>query len=126
LGASRLKEQVIREQLMMAMAEKIHAEEARQQAKRQIELAEQEFANAKRIRQQAQAELDKAQALKQHAIKQINSTILQITCHACKQKFHARTQADENSLVMSYMSSATTEDEVEHINGIGIAKTFNR
>ncbi|KAB5531730.1 hypothetical protein DKX38_018400 [Salix brachista] len=125
LGAPRAKEQV-RELLMVAMAEKIHAEEARKQAKRQIELAEQEFANAKRIRQQARAELDKAQALKQHAIKQINSTLLQITCHACQQNFHARTQEEENSLVLSCLSSAVTEGEVGLINGIGIAKTFNR
>ncbi|OMO63093.1 Zinc finger, C2H2 [Corchorus olitorius] len=103
--------QQAREQLRLAMAEKVYAEEARQQAKRQIELAEQEFANAKRIRQQAQAELDKAQALKDHAIKQINSTILQITCHACKQQFQARTPPEENSLVLSY--SATTEGEVD-------------
>ncbi|KAK9996733.1 hypothetical protein SO802_021419 [Lithocarpus litseifolius] len=119
--ASRLKEQA-RDQLRLARAEKAYAEEARQQAKRQIELAEQEFANAKRIRQQAQAELDKAQTLKDHAVKQINSTILQITCHACKQQFQARTAVvpppDENSLVLSYMSSAiTTEGEVENENG---------
>ncbi|KAJ6411177.1 hypothetical protein OIU84_007855 [Salix udensis] len=125
LGASRLKEQA-REQLKMAMAEKIYAEEARKQAKRQIELAEQEFSNAKRIRQQAQAELGKAQVLRQHAIKQIESTILQITCHACKQKFHARAPAGENSLVFSYMSSSITEGEVEHSNGIGLARTSNR
>ncbi|KAM4106444.1 hypothetical protein ACJW30_04G062800 [Castanea mollissima] len=119
--ASRLKEQA-RDQLRLARAEKAYAEEARQQAKRQIELAEQEFANAKRIRQQAQAELDKAQTLKDHAVKQINSTILHITCHACKQQFQARTAVvpppDENSLVLSYMSSAiTTEGEVENENG---------
>lgn len=100
------------------MAEKAYAEEARKQAKRQIELAEQEFSNAKRIRQQAQAELDKAYALKEHAMKQINSTILQITCHSCKQQFQARNHAtqDENSLVLSYVSSAITTDggEVEN------------
>ena len=102
------------------MAEKAYAEEARKQAKRQIEIAEQEFNNAKRIRQQAQAELDKACALKEHAMKQINSTMLQITCHACKQQFHHRatrttttatataTAPDENSLVLSYMSSGIT------------------
>ncbi|KAK6249857.1 Zinc finger C2H2-type - like 9 [Theobroma cacao] len=111
--ASRLKEQA-REQLRFAMAEKAFAEEVRQQAKRQIELAEQEFANAKRIRQQALAELDKAQALKDHAIKQINSTILQITCHACKQQFQARTPPEENSLVGGYISSAITEGEAEN------------
>ncbi|KAK9115873.1 hypothetical protein Sjap_014820 [Stephania japonica] len=116
LVATRLKEQA-QGQMRMAMAEKAFAEEARQQAKRQIDLAEQEFANAKRIRQQAQAELDKAQMLKDHATKQINSTILQITCHACKQQFQATTSStppDENSLVVSYMSSATTEGQGEN------------
>ncbi|KAF7822096.1 zinc finger protein SHOOT GRAVITROPISM 5-like [Senna tora] len=76
-----------REHMRIAMAEKAYAEEARKEAKRQMEAAEQEFANAKRIRQQAQAELDKAYALKEQAIKQINSTMLHITCHACKQQF---------------------------------------
>ncbi|KAI9087344.1 hypothetical protein K1719_030664 [Acacia pycnantha] len=69
------------------MVEKAYAEETRKEAKRQMEAAEQEFANARRLRQQAQAELDKAYALKEQAIKQINSTMLQITCHACKQLF---------------------------------------
>lgn len=128
VAASMLKEHA-REQLKLAIAEKAYAEEARQQAKRQIELAEQELANAKRLRQQAQAELDKAQALKDHAIKQINSTILQITCHACKMQFHALTTvpSDENSLVLSYMSSAiTTEGEVvENDNRTDHAKWAN-
>ncbi|GAB4850616.1 hypothetical protein Ancab_029925 [Ancistrocladus abbreviatus] len=77
--------------LKLVMAEKAYAEEARREAKRQIELAEREFENAKKIRQQAQAELDKAQVLKEHAVKKISSTLLQITCHACKQQFQART-----------------------------------
>ncbi|TKY44855.1 SHOOT GRAVITROPISM 5 protein [Spatholobus suberectus] len=114
----RVQEQA-REHLRIAMAEKAYAEEARKQAKRQIELAEQEFTNAKRIRQQAQAELDKAYALKEHAMKQINSTMLQITCHACKLQFQARNAApDENSLVLSYVSSAITTEggEVENDN----------
>lgn len=125
LVASRLKEQA-REQLKLAMTEKAFAEEARRQAKRQIELAEQEFANAKRIRQQAQDELHKAQILKEHATKQVKSTILQITCQACKQQFQATSLAaappDENSLVVSYMSSAVTEGEVENDNRIHQAK----
>ncbi|KAG5007485.1 hypothetical protein AAZX31_09G153800 [Glycine max] len=117
----RVQEQA-REHLRIAMAEKAYAEEARKQAKRQIELAEQEFTNAKRIRQQAQAELDKAYSLKEHAMKQINSTMLQITCHGCKQQFQARNAAttpDENSLVLSYVSSAITTEgggEVENDN----------
>lgn len=127
VAALKLKDQA-REHLRLAMVEKAYAEEARQQAKRQIELAEQEFANAKRLRQQAQAELDKAQVLKDRAIKQVNSTILQITCHACKQQFQARAMAppDENSLVLSYMSSAiTTEGEVENDNRTDLAKSTN-
>ncbi|KAK8657081.1 hypothetical protein V6N13_035338 [Hibiscus sabdariffa] len=90
------------EQLKLAMAEKAYAEEARQQAKRVIELAQQELAKAKRLRQQAQAELVKAQALKDDATKQINSAILQITCQACKRQFEEKsTPPEENSLVVS-------------------------
>lgn len=98
------------------MNEKAYAEEARREAKRQIEIAEVEFANAKRIRQQAQAELEKSQLLKEQATKKISSTMLQITCQACKQQFHASTAvapSDETSLAVSYMSSATTEGEGE-------------
>ncbi|KAL8105770.1 protein indeterminate-domain 14-like [Apium graveolens] len=111
------------DQLKFAKKEKAFAEEARKQAKRQIELAEMEFANAKRIRQQAQAEFEKAQILKEQATKKMSSTMLEITCHACKQRFHTTkttggamysTVADETSLGMSYMSnSAITEGEGE-------------
>lgn len=117
--ASRVKEGAS-EQLKLAMAEKAYAEEARRQAKKQIELAELEFVNAKRIRQQAQAEVEKAQVLKEQATKKISSTILQITCHSCKQQFQATTGSaaaapvDEISLAAaSYMSSAITEGEGE-------------
>ncbi|XP_057495336.1 zinc finger protein SHOOT GRAVITROPISM 5-like [Actinidia eriantha] len=114
LEAARLKEGAS-EQLKLAMVEKAYAEEARRQAKKQIELAELEFANAKRIRQQAQAELEKAQVLKDQATKKLSSTILQITCHSCKQHFQATAPADhhEPSLAASYMSSAVTEGEGE-------------
>ncbi|KAA8532405.1 hypothetical protein F0562_032426 [Nyssa sinensis] len=115
LAASRLREGAS-EQIKFAVAEKAFAEEARQQAKKQIELAELEFANAKRIRQQAQAELEKAQILKEQATKKISSSLLNITCHACKQQFQATTTttpADETSLAKSYMSSAITEGEEE-------------
>ncbi|CAK9176629.1 unnamed protein product [Ilex paraguariensis] len=111
LEESRFKEGA-NEQLKLAMAERAYAEEARKQAKRQIELAELEYANAKRIRQQAQADLEKAQSLKEQATKKISSTLLEITCHVCKQQFQATAvlaPADETSLAMSYMSSAMTE-----------------
>ncbi|GMH23356.1 hypothetical protein Nepgr_025199 [Nepenthes gracilis] len=72
--------------LKVAMAQKAHAEEVRRAVKMQIEAAEREFSSAKKIRLQAQAELDKAQALKEEAIKKISFTLLQITCHACKRQ----------------------------------------
>ncbi|XP_039012382.1 zinc finger protein SHOOT GRAVITROPISM 5-like [Hibiscus syriacus] len=100
----------------VAMAEKVYAEKARQEAKRQVEIAELEFSSAKRIRQQAQGELEKAQVLKEEATKKLNGVIMQITCQACKHQFQtaaAAVPADETSLAMSYMSSATTEGEGE-------------
>ncbi|KAL1553711.1 zinc finger protein SHOOT GRAVITROPISM 5-like [Salvia divinorum] len=109
------------EQLRAAMAERAYAEEARQQAKRQRELAEQEFANAKRIRQQAVAELEKAQALKEKAAQQLSATILQITCHSCKHRFHPEAAAfaaetsssAANSIRRGYISAALREWEVK-------------
>ncbi|CAN4087832.1 unnamed protein product [Withania somnifera] len=131
--ALRLKDEAT-EQLKLAMKEKAYAEEARHQAKRQIELAEQEFANAKRIRQQAQEELDKAYALKEHAIKKINSTLSQITCHSCKRKFQSSTPRvnivdEKNSLALSYISSGLTEGHHEgtkNINQTELVKLSQR
>jgi len=107
----RVKEEA-REELRIAMAEKAYAEEARKQAKREIELAELEFTNAKRIRQQAQAQLHKAYALKEHAIKHINSTLLQITCNACHHQFHST--HDANSLLFSYIASEAPQLHNHH------------
>ncbi|CAN0866364.1 Zinc finger protein SHOOT GRAVITROPISM 5 [Linum grandiflorum] len=100
------------DQLMrVAVSEKAYAKEARKEAKRQIQLAEEEFANAKMIRQHAQTELDRAQGLKQQAMKQMSSSdvvllSLMTTCTSCRQKL---TAADENSLVVSYLSSGVTD-----------------
>lgn len=103
------------------MSEKAYAEEARREAKRQIEIADLEFTNAKRIRQNAQNELKKAQLLKDHATKKISAIMLEITCQGCKHKLNASTinlpPSDETSLAVSYMSSATTEggeNEMDH------------
>ncbi|XP_006347364.1 protein SHOOT GRAVITROPISM 5-like [Solanum tuberosum] len=78
------------EGLRQALAEKVYAEEARKKGRREIELAEEELGNARRIRRQAQMELEKAQVLKEEAIRKINFTLSQITCHACKQKFQGK------------------------------------
>ncbi|KAJ1430546.1 Zinc finger C2H2-type [Sesbania bispinosa] len=115
LEVARLKE-FTSEELKLAMAEKAYAEEARREAKHQIEIAELEFENAKRIRKQAQAELGKAEALRKQAIKKISSTVMEITCQACKQQFQSSTvgvPSEEISIVMSYMSSANTEGEAD-------------
>ncbi|XP_051147525.1 zinc finger protein SHOOT GRAVITROPISM 5-like [Andrographis paniculata] len=74
------------EQVRVAVAEKAHAEESRQRARWQIEVAEREFAHAKRIRREAQAELQKAEVMKEQAARQMNATVLQLTCHSCKHK----------------------------------------
>lgn len=115
-AALTLKDEA-RERLRQATAEKAYAEETRKQAKRQIELAEQEFANAKRIRRQAQGELEKAQALKEQAIRQINSTLSQITCHACKQQFQTKSIATTSivpsyDMRLSHISSGLTEHKM--------------
>ncbi|KAK4736311.1 hypothetical protein R3W88_000008 [Solanum pinnatisectum] len=104
------------EVLNLVMAEKAYAEEARRNAKREMEFAEREFENAKRIRQQAQCEIERAKKLKEEAIKTISSSILEITCHACKNKFQQNApidNVDQSSPPMSYMSSATTDGERE-------------
>ncbi|KAK8529153.1 hypothetical protein V6N13_102087 [Hibiscus sabdariffa] len=115
LEATKLKE-LASEQLKLAMAENTYAEKARLEAKKLIEMAELEFASAKRIRQQAQCEIEKAKVMKDQATKKISAAIIQITCQACKHQFQTSTAAvpaDETSLAMSYMSSTTTEGEVE-------------
>ncbi|THU59064.1 hypothetical protein C4D60_Mb03t21050 [Musa balbisiana] len=115
-AAARLKDETM-EQIKLAMAEKALADEARRQARRQHELAEQEFENAKRIRRQAQLELDRAHAIRERAVQQVDSTTaLQITCYACKQQLRANPAmaSEDNSFVVSYMSSVVTEGEEEH------------
>ncbi|RCV31445.1 hypothetical protein SETIT_6G177800v2 [Setaria italica] len=107
-AAARLKEEA-REQLRLAMAEKAAADEARAQARRQVELAEQELATARRMRQHAQAELGRAHALRDHAVRQVDATLLQVTCYSCRCKFRARAAGAMSSEVASYVSSVVTE-----------------
>ncbi|CAL9188703.1 unnamed protein product [Musa hybrid cultivar] len=111
-AAARLKDET-EQQLKLAVAEKALAEEARQQARRQLELAEHEYEKAKGMRQRAQQELDRVHAVREQAVKQINSTLLQITCYACKQQFQAKPAmaSEVNSLVVSYMSVVTEGEE---------------
>ncbi|KAI4341539.1 hypothetical protein MLD38_026251 [Melastoma candidum] len=89
-GESLRTRDEVKEQLRLAMEEKVSAEEARKQARRELEVAEKEFEDAKRMRQRAQIELDRAMALKEHTAKETNSAMLRITCHACKRQFQSR------------------------------------
>jgi hypothetical protein len=114
-----------REQLRLAIVDKARADEARHQAKRQVDLAEQELANAKRIRLQAQMELSKAHAIRDHAMRQINATLLQITCFSCKHKFRAKPMAGINSDVASYVSSIVTREENHEQSNQGKALSRN-
>nr|CAB3481280.1 unnamed protein product [Digitaria exilis] len=110
MSAARLKEEA-REQLRVAMAEKAAADEARAEARRQAEMAEHELASARRMRQQAQAELGRAHALRDHAVRQVDATLLQVTCYSCRCKFRAAAVAGGamSSEVASYVSSVVTE-----------------
>jgi len=104
---ARLEEEA-RDLLRQAVAEKAAADEARTQARRHAELAEQELASAKRMRRQAQVELSRAHALREHAVRQVNATLLQITCLGCRHKFRAR-PAPPPDVACSYVSSVVTE-----------------
>ncbi|KAL6846239.1 hypothetical protein ACP4OV_023687 [Aristida adscensionis] len=113
VAAARANEEAAREQLRQAAAEKAAADEARAHARRHAELAEQELASAKRMRRQAQVELSRAHALREHAVRQVNATLLQITCLSCRHKFRARpppaAAAMSPDVACSYVSSVLTE-----------------
>ncbi|CAH8349863.1 unnamed protein product [Eruca vesicaria subsp. sativa] len=98
-----------------AIEEARRADEMRQEARRQVEMAEVDFEKAKNIRNEAKAELEKAQVVREEAMKRVNATMLEITCHSCKDMFHLPVMADEStsSLVTCYGSSAATEGGCE-------------
>ncbi|KAK1631304.1 hypothetical protein QYE76_005619 [Lolium multiflorum] len=109
LGIAARATQEAREELRQAMAEKAAADEARAQAKRLGELAEQELASAKRMRHQAQVELSRAHAIREHAVRQVNATLLQITCFSCRNKFRATRPlpaAVPSEVACSYVSTS--------------------
>ncbi|XP_040383585.1 protein indeterminate-domain 16-like [Oryza brachyantha] len=113
-SAAVTAKEAAREQLRQAMAEKVAADEARAQARRQVELAEQELATARRMRHQAQMELSRAHALRDHAVRQVNATLLSITCFSCRHKFRAGgagppPAAMSSEVACSYVSSVVTE-----------------
>lgn len=67
------------------MVEKATADDSCAQARRNAEPVEQELASAKRMRRQAQVELSRVHAPREHAVRHVNATLLQI----CRHKFRA-------------------------------------
>ncbi|CAN6244424.1 unnamed protein product [Urochloa humidicola] len=81
------------EQARMASAERAYAERVMELARRELELAEREFARARAIWERARGEVDKVERVKAMAARRIAAagsaaTALEITCHACMQRFH--------------------------------------
>jgi hypothetical protein len=76
----------------MASAERAYAERVRELAKRELELAEREFARARMIWERAREEVERVERMKQIAARRLGSAAsvaaLEITCHACMQRFH--------------------------------------
>ncbi|KAG2658618.1 protein indeterminate-domain 16-like [Panicum virgatum] len=80
------------EQARMASAERAYAERVMELARRELELAEREFARARAIWERARGEVDKVERVKAMAARRIaagSAAALEITCHACMQRFHA-------------------------------------
>ncbi|GJN27851.1 hypothetical protein PR202_gb15906 [Eleusine coracana subsp. coracana] len=82
------------EQARMASAERAYAERVRELARRELELAEREFARARAIWDRAREEVERVERMKQIAARRLvgtaasNAAALEITCHACMQRFH--------------------------------------
>ena len=80
------------EQARMASAERAYAERVMELARRELELAEREFARARAIWESARGEVEKVERVKAMAKRRIaagSAAALEITCHACMQRFHA-------------------------------------
>ncbi|EPS70170.1 hypothetical protein M569_04587, partial [Genlisea aurea] len=96
------------EMMSMAMADKVYADEARQQAKSQMAAAEEEFSEAKKLRILAQMELEKAQALKENAAAQIGAAMAMFKCRSCMNNLRreAPSSSSSSSMELSYISAA--------------------
>lgn len=52
-----------------------------------MELAQSEFARARHMWERAHEEVEKAEKMKEKAMRRIDSTCMEITCQACRQRF---------------------------------------
>ena len=77
------------EQSRLASAERAYAEHVTELARRELEMAEREFARARAIWERARSEVEEVERMKEMAAARwIGSAALEITCHACTQRFH--------------------------------------
>ncbi|KAL6899875.1 hypothetical protein ACP4OV_006533 [Aristida adscensionis] len=74
------------EQARLASAERAYAARVTELARRELELAEREFARARAIWDRARGEVEKVERVK--AAARGSAAALEITCHACMQRFH--------------------------------------
>ncbi|XP_052184004.1 protein indeterminate-domain 16 [Diospyros lotus] len=75
------------EQIRLAAVEKAYAERVRELTRREMEMAQSEFARARQMWERAREEVEKAERLKEKATRRLDSTGMEITCQACRQKF---------------------------------------
>ncbi|XP_042496565.1 zinc finger protein SHOOT GRAVITROPISM 5-like [Macadamia integrifolia] len=75
------------EQIRLAAIEKAYADRVRELTRREMELAQLEFARARQMWERAQEALEKAERMKENATHQIGTMCMEITCHACRQRF---------------------------------------
>lgn len=75
------------DQIRIATMEKAYAERVREMTKREMELAQSEFSRARHMWERAREEVERVEKMKERATRRIDSTCMEITCQACRQKF---------------------------------------
>ncbi|KAM0033247.1 putative Zinc finger protein SHOOT GRAVITROPISM 5 [Helianthus debilis subsp. tardiflorus] len=75
------------DQIRIATMEKAYAERVREMTKREMELAQSEFSRARHIWERAREEVERVEKMKERATRRVDSSCLEITCQACRQKF---------------------------------------
>uniref|UniRef100_A0A0E0KPS4 Uncharacterized protein n=1 Tax=Oryza punctata TaxID=4537 RepID=A0A0E0KPS4_ORYPU len=82
--------------MRQASAHRAYAERVREMARVELELAEKEFARARMIWERAREEVERVERMKEIAARRLGigpaaasaAAALEITCHACMQRFH--------------------------------------
>lgn len=86
-GSTHSLKQQTAEQIRLAAVERAYAERIRELTRRELETAEKEFARARMVWERARQEVERVERMKEIATRRINSSCLEITCQACRQRF---------------------------------------